>query len=579
MAATASCVSVWMVRTMAAICRVASPERSARRCTSSATTLKPRPASPALAAWMAAFSASTLVCSVMSEISSVISPISCELSPRRLMRLEVSWIWSRMAFMPPIVFCTAAQAGLGRLQRLARHLGRLLRLRRHVVDAAGHLQHRLAGLADLAQLLGRGGQQLGRGLLDLRGGLGHARPPCSAPAPPVAQFLHGVVHRVGDGAGDVFGHRGLLRQVAFGHRLQLVHQPQNGRLVGVVDALGFLLLALGLLALGRRRASGGLVDDEQAQQAEAAGGQQQRRQPAQQRASRRSRPPARPCCRPSRPRRSGSLSATMAVCASRAATRPCRLPRMALASVRGSARTACQQLLQRSRVCGVARAGQAQFGVALDHALGDLAEGVQVLAEQEHGLGLTPSVVRNSLALLPMRCVSITSWPTADSSAAEAPPAASARHRLGGLEQVALWRLMARSAAPTCVSVCCCVSTMAAFFSALSTSGSSAGPPLLQRRRRRRHVALAVASGCARCAPAPRRTRAPRGRPRRCRRAPATPTWPAAASALRLRVAGRALRVGGDDIVELRIVGARVGAGVARAARDLVHETHVTLFG
>jgi hypothetical protein len=94
---------------MAAICRVASPERSARRCTSSATTLKPRPASPALAAWMAAFKASTLVCSVMSEMSSVISPISCELSPRRLMRLEVSWIWSRMAFMPPMVSLTAAR--------------------------------------------------------------------------------------------------------------------------------------------------------------------------------------------------------------------------------------------------------------------------------------------------------------------------------------------------------------------------------------------------------------------------------------------------------------------------------------
>ena len=58
---------------------------------------------------MAAFSASTLVCSVMSVISSVISPISCELSPSRLMRLEVSWIWSRMAFMPPMEFCTAVR--------------------------------------------------------------------------------------------------------------------------------------------------------------------------------------------------------------------------------------------------------------------------------------------------------------------------------------------------------------------------------------------------------------------------------------------------------------------------------------
>ena len=85
-----------MVFTIASICFVASPERSASRCTSSATTVKPRPASPADAAWIAAFSASTLVCSVMSEISSMISPISSEDSPRRLIRFEVSWIWSRI---------------------------------------------------------------------------------------------------------------------------------------------------------------------------------------------------------------------------------------------------------------------------------------------------------------------------------------------------------------------------------------------------------------------------------------------------------------------------------------------------
>ena len=52
---------------------------------------------------MAAFSARMLVCSEMSLISSTIEPISCELSPRRLMRLEVSWIWSRIESMPAIV--------------------------------------------------------------------------------------------------------------------------------------------------------------------------------------------------------------------------------------------------------------------------------------------------------------------------------------------------------------------------------------------------------------------------------------------------------------------------------------------
>jgi hypothetical protein len=66
------------------------------------------------------------------------------------------------------------------------------------------------------------------------------------------KFLHRVVHRVGDGAGDVFGHGGFLRQITLGHRLQLVHQTQNGRLVGVIDALGFLLLTFGVKALAFR---------------------------------------------------------------------------------------------------------------------------------------------------------------------------------------------------------------------------------------------------------------------------------------------------------------------------------------
>ena len=56
---------------------------------------------------MAALRASTLVCSVMSEISSTISPISWDDSPRRLMRLAVSWICSRISFMPRIESCTA----------------------------------------------------------------------------------------------------------------------------------------------------------------------------------------------------------------------------------------------------------------------------------------------------------------------------------------------------------------------------------------------------------------------------------------------------------------------------------------
>ncbi len=69
--------------------------------------MNPRPASPADAAWIAAFNASTLVCSVMSEMSSTISPISSDDSPSRLIRFDVSWICLRMSFMPSIWFFTA----------------------------------------------------------------------------------------------------------------------------------------------------------------------------------------------------------------------------------------------------------------------------------------------------------------------------------------------------------------------------------------------------------------------------------------------------------------------------------------
>jgi hypothetical protein len=91
---------------MASICFVASAERSASRCTSSATTVKPRPASPAEAAWIAALSARMFVCSVMSAMRPTMSPISSDDSPRRLIRFDVSWICARMSCMPAIWFCT-----------------------------------------------------------------------------------------------------------------------------------------------------------------------------------------------------------------------------------------------------------------------------------------------------------------------------------------------------------------------------------------------------------------------------------------------------------------------------------------
>ena len=77
----AALVSCWMARIMVPISLVALVVRSARARTSSATTAKPRPCSPARAASMAAFSASRLVWSAMSSMVATIAPICSDLSP------------------------------------------------------------------------------------------------------------------------------------------------------------------------------------------------------------------------------------------------------------------------------------------------------------------------------------------------------------------------------------------------------------------------------------------------------------------------------------------------------------------
>ena len=99
------------------------------------------------------------------------------------------------------------------------------------------------------QLLRGGVKQLVGGAFHLARRLRHARGRALHVAHQRAQLFHRVVHRVGNCAGDVFRHRGFLRQIALGHRLQFVHQPQDGRLVGVIDALGFLLLEFGQMTL------------------------------------------------------------------------------------------------------------------------------------------------------------------------------------------------------------------------------------------------------------------------------------------------------------------------------------------
>jgi hypothetical protein len=152
----------------------------------------------------------------------------------------------------------------------------------------------------------------------------------------LAQLLHRVVHRVGDGAGDVLGHRGFLGQIAFGDCLQFVHQPQNGRLVGIVDALGFLLQAARRrpLLFGHRPGACGFLQLHIGQahraQATASAGRQHQRA---------SDPAPMPVPRTALPAASRGPAQRLAVgndrrLRSRADTRPCRLPRMPLAWLR-----------------------------------------------------------------------------------------------------------------------------------------------------------------------------------------------------------------------------------------------------
>ncbi len=99
-------VRAWMLPINSAISRAEAADRSASLRTSSATTAKPRPCSPARAASMAAFSASRLVCSAMPEITWVISPICVESCSRSRMRCADSRTTSRIRCIPTTLWST-----------------------------------------------------------------------------------------------------------------------------------------------------------------------------------------------------------------------------------------------------------------------------------------------------------------------------------------------------------------------------------------------------------------------------------------------------------------------------------------
>ena len=280
------------------------------------------------------------------------------------------------------------QTRVGSLQRLAGHRGGLLRLRGHLVDSGCHLQHRLTGFADFPQLFGGRGQQFGRGVVHHGRGLRHTGGRVLHTAHQLAQLFHRVVHRVCNGARDVFGHGGFLGQVTLCNRLQFIHQSQNGGLVGVVDAFGLLLLALGvfLLHLGHLLAIAA-IQQLHTRNAHAAQQHEHSRQCQRSQLT----------AAHTRLRRQLGLQTFQLTAQGFAVTQDGRLGfagrHQSLQIAQNGAGLVAGVFIDLdqgfelfTRLC-VLGGRQAQFRAAVEQALGNFLEGVQVLAEQEHGLG------------------------------------------------------------------------------------------------------------------------------------------------------------------------------------------------
>ena len=171
--------------------------------------------------------------------------------------------------------------------------------------------------------------------------------------------------------------------------------------------------------------------------------------PADQRQAAEAASAARPCCRPLQAQAQRFAVGHDRGLRLRAPHQAGRLSRIAPASVRICSYCA-SRCCSGSRTCGSRVPGRRRSALPSSRPRRDLAEQVQVLAEWPHAaLVAPPSAVRNSLALLPMRCVSIASWPTADSSAAAAPPCSLSADTVSVASSRSVdWRSMAFSGLP-----------------------------------------------------------------------------------------------------------------------------------
>ncbi len=88
--------------------RALCPTRVANPLTSSATTAKPRPCSPACAASIAALSARSVVWSLICRMTSTMFPMRFPLSPSSWIRAAASSTVARMSFIRSIALATAS---------------------------------------------------------------------------------------------------------------------------------------------------------------------------------------------------------------------------------------------------------------------------------------------------------------------------------------------------------------------------------------------------------------------------------------------------------------------------------------